>query len=165
MGANDSRSQSCDRKSKIGLRHAIKLDQLSCMTLSSNNTYLFQKPNFPGGLSQKSKWTHVYQALFAFPHFGKYPAVQRCKTMYWSFRSLLHWKMETEWLWRSILIWEAHKLVCQVYSTLQNWLLCIWSSEFCMKIIVYLVQNLLRLNRERRRKVKILKRRLRKIAI
>ena len=60
--------------------------------------------------------------------------------------------METEWLWRNILIWEAHKLVCQVYSTLQNWLLCIWSGEFCTKIIVYLVQNLLRLNRERRRK-------------
>ena len=60
--------------------------------------------------------------------------------------------MGTEWYWRSILLHEAHKLICQVYSTLQNWFLCVWFGGFCMKIIVYFVQNLLRLNRERRRK-------------
>jgi hypothetical protein len=27
-----------------------------------------------------------------FPHFGKCPAAQRCKTIYWSFLSLLHKK-------------------------------------------------------------------------
>ena len=36
VGANDSMSVSYDRKSKIGLRHAINLDQLSCMPSSSN---------------------------------------------------------------------------------------------------------------------------------
>ena len=36
MGANDSRYLSWYRKSKIGLRHVIKLDQLSCMISFSN---------------------------------------------------------------------------------------------------------------------------------
>jgi hypothetical protein len=41
VGVNESTSLSCDRKSKIGLRHAIQLDQIYCMTSSFNNTYLF----------------------------------------------------------------------------------------------------------------------------
>ena len=86
-----------------------------------NNTHLFYKPNLPGGPSQK---------------LPSGPAVQNYILVFPVIITLK--KMKTWWYWTRILLRKAHIFICQVYSTLQNWLLCVWFGGFCMETVVYL---------------------------
>ena len=77
MDVAPSLTQPDRQQSKFGLRHAIKLDQFSCMNSSYNSPIIliyFKNQTFQKGCPRNC------------------PAVQRCKTIYWYFRFLLHKK-------------------------------------------------------------------------